>query len=150
MNTSRLAVVIFSLAAVICLVGLGEATYLTVLNLTGQTAVCGGSPDCSLVLGSKYAKIAGVPLAGFGAVAYFTAFAFATFGAFGYAKARRNFSLIVLSMFAVTIALLFIQAFVLHAFCRYCLFSAALIFFLTGIVVIVPSSAAEPFSSRRK
>jgi len=43
-------------------------------------------------------------------------------------------------MFAVTLWLLFVQAFVLHAFCRYCLFSAALVFLLTEVVVLTPSS----------
>lgn len=122
------------------LVGLAEATYLTVLYLTGETAVCGGSPDCFKVLGSDYAKIHGIPVASFGAVAYFSAFTFATFAAFGYARARTFFVLIVLAMFASTLWLLFVQAFLLHAFCRYCLFSAAIIFFLTGLVIATPAS----------
>jgi len=52
----------------------------------------------------------------------------ATFAAFGYARARRFFPLFVWAMFGVTLWLLYVQAFVLHAFCRYCLFSAALVF----------------------
>jgi uncharacterized membrane protein len=43
-------------------------------------------------------------------------------------------------MFLVTLWLLYVQAFVLHAFCRYCLFSAALVFGLSAIAVLVPSS----------
>jgi uncharacterized membrane protein len=44
-------------------------------------------------------------------------------------------------MFAVTLWLLFVQAFMLHAFCRYCLFSAALVFVLAAVVVLTPSSS---------
>jgi uncharacterized membrane protein len=38
-------------------------------------------------------------------------------------------------MFATTLWLLYVQAFLLHAFCRYCLFSAAFTFLLAGLVV---------------
>jgi len=43
-------------------------------------------------------------------------------------------------MFLMTLWLLFVQAFRLHAFCRYCLFSAALVFLLTGLVVARPAA----------
>lgn len=137
--TSRLRTIIYSIAAIISLVGLAEGTYLTVLNLTGETAICGGSAGCFEVLGSSYAKIGPIPVAALGALAYFTAFAFATFAAFGRAQARIFFAATVLSMFAMTLWLLYVQAFLLHAFCRYCLFSTAMIFFLTGMVVMTPA-----------
>jgi uncharacterized membrane protein len=38
-------------------------------------------------------------------------------------------------MFATTLWLLYVQAFVLHAFCDYCLLSAAVTFTLAGLVV---------------
>ena len=120
------------------LIGIAEATYLTVMALTGETAICGGSGSCFEVLGSKFAKIGGVPIASFGAVAYFTAFSCATFAAFGNARAQTFFSIVVGAMFAFTLWLLFVQAFLLHAFCQYCLFSAAMIFLLAGIVVAKP------------
>jgi len=140
MGISRVRTIIYTIAAAISLVGVAEATYLAVLFLTGETAVCGGSASCFEVLGSKYARIGGVPIAGFGALAYFTAFSFATFAAFGYARAPKFFALTVSAMFAFTLWLLYVQAFLLHAFCRYCLFSAAMIFLLTGVVVAVPAS----------
>ena len=143
MNASPLRLLVYIIGAVISLLGLGEATYLTVLYLTGETAVCGGSASCFEVLGSSYAKIGGMPVAGFGAVAYFCAFSFATFAAFGYARARKFFTFIVMSMFVVTLWLLYVQAFRLHAFCQYCLFSAAIIFFLAGLVVTSADRSAS-------
>jgi uncharacterized membrane protein len=140
MAGSRSRIILYTVAALVCLIGLADATYLTVQYLTGETAVCGGSADCSRVLGSAYAKIAGIPVAAFGVVGYFGAFTLATFAAFGYARARKFFALTVWAMFAVTLWLLFVQAFMLHAFCRYCLFSAALVFVLAAVVVITPSS----------
>jgi uncharacterized membrane protein len=138
---SRWEIIFYGVAAVIALVGLAEATYLTVIFLSGETAVCGNSADCFKVLGSRYAKVGGIPVAGLGALAYFTVFTLATFAAFDYSRARKFFTWTVLAMFAVTLWLLFVQAFRLHAFCRYCLFSAALVFLLTGLVVARPSTA---------
>ncbi|PYK29961.1 MAG: hypothetical protein DME57_08475 [Verrucomicrobia bacterium] len=140
MNRSRLQTIFYSVAALVALVGLAEATYLTVMFLSGETAICGGSSDCAMVLGSKYAILpfVKIPLSGLGALAYFSAFTFATFALFGYALARKFFSWTVLTMFCMTLWLLYVQAFLLHAFCKYCLFSAALIFLLTGLVVATP------------
>ena len=135
---SRARVVLYTIAAIISLAGLAVATYLTVAALTGETAVCAGSTGCFEVLGSPYAKIAGIPVAALGIWGYFVAFTFAIFAAFGYARARTFFALTVWAMFAMTLWLLYAQAFVLHAFCRYCLFSAAFIFLLAGLVVASP------------
>jgi len=135
---SRGSIVIYAVAAVISLIGLADAVYLSVQALTGETLVCGGSPDCFRVLGSSYARVGGIPVAMLGTVAYFSAFTFATFAAFGYNRAWTLFSLTVWLMFAVTLWLLVVQAFVLHAFCRFCLISAAVIFLLAGLVVARP------------
>ena len=140
MTASHIRIIFYTVAAVIALAGLADATYLTVQFLTGETVVCGGSADCFRVLGSAYARIGGIPIAAFGVLAYFSVFSFATFAAFGYARAGKFFALTVWAMFAVTLWLLFVQAFVLHAFCRYCLFSAVLIFILAAVVVLTPSS----------
>ena len=136
---SRARIVLYTIAASICLAGLADATYLTVVALTGETAACGGSTGCFEVLGSPYARIAGVPVAALGVLAYFAAFTFAIFTGFGYTRARRFFALTVWAMFAMTLWLLYVQAFMLHAFCRYCLFSAAIIFLLAGLVVASPA-----------
>ena len=143
MKRSRVQTIFYSAAALIALVGLAEATYLTAMYLSGETAVCGGSSDCFQVLGSSYARIGPIPMSGLGALAYFSAFSFATFAGFGYAVARKFFTWTVLAMFCMTLWLLYVQAFRLHAFCRYCLFSAALIFLLTGLVVARPASEKD-------
>jgi len=143
MSRSRGQTIFYSAAALISLVGLAEATYLTAIFLSGETAVCGGSADCFQVLGSSYAKIGPVPVSGLGALAYFGVFTFATFAGFGYARARQFFTWTVTAMFCMTLWLLFVQAFRLHAFCRYCLFSAALVFLLTGLVVARPVAETQ-------
>jgi uncharacterized membrane protein len=140
MTVSRFRNILYIVIAIVSLAGLADAGYLTVQALTGETTVCGGSPDCFRVLGSSYAKVAGIPVAAFGLLAYFSVFSFATFAAFGYARARLFLTLTVGAMFLATLWFLYVQAFLLHAFCRYCLFSAAIIFLLAGLVIALPPS----------
>ena len=140
MTVSRFRNILYIVIAIVSLAGLADAAYLTVQALTGETAACGGSPDCFRVLGSSYAKVAGMPMAAFGSLAYFSVFSFATFAAFGYARARLFLILTVGAMFLVTLWLLYVQAFLLHAYCRYCLFSAAITFLLAGLVIALPPS----------
>lgn len=140
---SRARVILYSVAALFCLAGLTDATYLTVLALTGETAACSGQAGCFEVLGSAYSKFAGIPVAAFGVLGYFTAFTFAVFAAFNYARARLLFTLTVCLLFTATLWLLYVQAFLLHAFCRYCLFSAAISFLLMGLVVASPAPRVQ-------
>ena len=147
--TSPSAIIVYSIAAVLALAGLGDALYLTVLHLTGQSAVCGGSPSCSQVLASKYAHIGPVPVALLGVLGYFSVFSFAIFSIFNYARAAVLMRITVWLMFAVALLLLYLQAFVIHAFCRYCLFSAAVTFFLTGLVVAIPAQSLTDWKGRR-
>jgi len=124
-----------ALAAVLALAGLADAIYLTVEHLSGRSVRCGLTSGCSEVLSSSYATFGGYPLALFGALAYFTAFALATLAAFGSIRARHLLAPLVALMFATTLWLLYLQAFVLRAFCQYCLLSAAITSLLVVIVI---------------
>jgi uncharacterized membrane protein len=137
---SRSAVIIYCIVAVIALLGLADATYLTIAHLTGDDAVCGSLAGCSIVLGSSYASIKGIPTASFGAAAYFTVFSLTVLAAFGYPWVKRLLTLIIGLMLLTSLYLLYLQAFVLHAFCPFCLFSAALTFFLAGLLLAVPAA----------
>ncbi len=144
MTASRFRTTLYAAVAIVSVAGLADATYLTVQALTGETLSCGGSPDCFRVLGSAYAKVDGIPVALIGALAYFSVFTFATFAAFGYARVRRFLALMVGVMFLATLWLLYVQAFLLHAYCRYCLFSAAITFLIAGLLIAVPPSQPQP------
>lgn len=122
-------------AMLVSLVGLADSVYLTVQHLTGQSVKCTVTNGCSAVLGSKYAMIAGIPTAAFGALAYFAAFSLATLAVFGYAQARTGLAILVVPMALMTGWLFFLQAFVLHAFCEFCLLSAAMTLTLTALVI---------------
>jgi len=126
---------LFALAAALALVGLADAIYLTVEHLTGRSVRCTVTGGCSEVLGSPYATVLGYPLALYGALAYFTAFSLATLAAFGSERAAQLLAVLVALMFATTLWLLYLQAFVLEAFCQYCLLSAAVTTLLVVILV---------------
>ncbi len=146
MTASRFRTILYAAVAIVSVAGLADATYLTMQALTGETLSCGGSPDCFRVLGSSYAKVGGIPVAMLGALAYFSVFTFATFAAFGYARAPKFLALMVGMMFLGTLWLLYVQAFLLHAYCRYCLFSAATTFLIAGLLIAVPPSQSRSAS----
>jgi len=121
-------------AAVVSLVGLGDAIYLTVQDLTGQHLRCTIITGCAEVLGSKYSHVGSIPLATLGAAAYFTFFSLAILVVFGYSIARPLLAVLVVIMFLTTLWLTYLQAFVIHHFCQYCLLSAGVTTILTLIV----------------
>lgn len=137
-GTSRARTIMFSIAAVVAVLGVAETTYLTVLHLSGANVVCLGTSKCSEVLRSVYASFGGVPLAAIGGVGYFLAFSSALLAAYNYRRAAVVFGVTIAVMFLGTLALLYIQAVVLKAFCDYCLLSAALVFLLAGIAIALP------------
>ena len=126
---------LYFIAALLSLIGLADSIYLTVEHLTGQSLRCTIISGCSEVLSSPYSHIGRVPLAALGAMAYFTVFDLSILAAFGYQFARPLLAALVVVMFLMTLWLLYLQAFVIHHFCQYCLVSAAVTLTLTAIVL---------------
>ncbi|HLE62232.1 MAG TPA: vitamin K epoxide reductase family protein [Pyrinomonadaceae bacterium] len=133
----RRRVILYTAAAIISLVGLADALYLTAEHVSGRSVRCTVISGCSEVLSSPYASLSGVPLAAVGAAAYFTVFSLAILAAFGYRFAATLLPLLVGLMFMVTLWLLYVQAFVIRQFCEFCLLSAAITVMLTAIVTLV-------------
>jgi len=127
---------IYVSAALLSLLGLADALYHTVEHLTGATVQCTILSGCSEVLSSRYAVVAGFPLAGLGAAAYFTVFSLATLAAFGYRAAGTLLTPLLSAMFIFSLWLIYLQAFVIRQFCQYCLFSAAITSVLLLLIVI--------------
>lgn len=134
-STTRRPTLIYGAAMLVSLIGLGDSIYLTIQHITGQSVRCSVTTGCSAVLSSHYSSIAGVPTAAFGALAYFAAFSLATLAAFGYKRARTALAMLVAPMLIMTLWLLYLQAFVLRAYCEYCLLSAGMTLALAAIVV---------------
>lgn len=132
----RLPFSLSSLASVVALIGLGDAVYLTVKHLTGEQVPCSIVSGCETVLTSSYAAIAGIPLAGFGAAAYFAAFCLAILTLFGNRKIWFLFGVLTILMSLFTLWLLYLQAFVIGAFCQFCLLSAFITFSLLATAIL--------------
>lgn len=120
----------------VSLVGLMDSIYLTVQHLTGKSVKCTVTDGCSKVLSSSYATFAGMPTASFGAMAYFAAFSLATLAAFGSKQARIWLAILIVPMILTTCWLFYLQAFVLHAFCEFCLLSATMTSLLTLLALL--------------
>lgn len=135
---------LFATAALLSLVGLADSVYLTVEKLTGAVVPCTLTGSCEEVLNSSYAMIAGIPLAALGAIAYFTVFSLSILAVFGNEKARALLLYVVALMLGFSIWLFIVQAFLLHAFCQFCLLSALVTLLLSVLV------ALDRFYFRRK
>ncbi len=118
------------LIPILSVLGLGVAFYLTYVETRNVAAVCGPVGDCNAVQSSPFAKLFGVlPVGLLGAVGYIGIIA-------AWFVARRNgaYSRIAallmfgMALFGVlfTIYLTYLELFVIHAVCIWCLSSAVL------------------------
>ena len=133
---ARRAAILYGVIAFVSLIGLADSIYLTVEHLSGRSVRCTITSGCSEVLSSPYATVRGFPLAGIGAVAYFLVFSLATLAAFGYGMVGKLLTFIVAAMFLTTLWLLYLQAFVIHHFCQFCLLSALVTTTLTVLIIL--------------
>jgi len=127
-------VLLHTATALVSIIGLADAIYLTVEHVSGRSVRCTLTSGCSEVLSSPYASIGGIPLAAVGALAYFTVFSLGILAAFGYRFAGKLLPWLVAAMFLTTLWLLYLQAFVIRHFCQYCLLSALVTGTLTVLV----------------
>jgi len=123
------------LAALVALIGLGDAIYLTIHHYPGEKVPCSVTGGCEAVLHSSYAEIGGIPLAVFGAAAYFIAFSLAILAAFGNRLMWKLFGFQVTIMAIFSVYLLYVQKYEIREFCQYCLLSAAVCVTLSAIAL---------------
>ncbi len=119
--------------------GFLDATYLAAQHYLGTIPNCSIFSGCEEVLTSPYATIAGVPLALLGAIYYLAVFL--TTVLYLDTKDHRYLKLAALFTtvgFLVSLALLYLQFFVIGSLCLYCLVSAgaSLILFALGVIVL--------------
>jgi uncharacterized membrane protein len=123
-------------AAFISLIGLGDSIYLTVHHYTAEPVPCSIVAGCETVLTSSYATLAGIPLGIFGIAGYLLVFLLSLLTAFGKTKAWLLFGFQVILMALFTSWLLYLQGFVIGAFCQFCLLSAVTTFTLLIIALV--------------
>src|SRR5262249_53962453 len=119
------------LIAILAFVGMIDALFLSLKRNAGPIP-CHITHGCTDVLTSKYSAVAGIPLSWFGLAFYFVIFSVVVLRLFEdpeYPIGRLSAIVFYLAGTALIISafLVGIQAFILKAFCEYCLFSAGLV-----------------------
>ena len=132
------------IAVLVALVGLIDAIYLTIHHYTAEPVPCAITGGCEMVLTSPYAEVAGIPLAAFGAAAYFTAFALAFLTVYGSSTTWKLFGALTVLMAAFSGYLIYVQAVYIHAFCQFCLLSAGTSFTLFVLFLVSLATRPEP------
>jgi uncharacterized membrane protein len=126
----------FYLLVSLASVGFLDATYLTAEHYFGTGGLqCGLLSGCDVVTTSIYSQIAGIPIALLGAVFYlFIILLLVAAREMGAPVLIRLAFLVVALAFIFTGWLIFLQAFVIGAFCTYCLLSATITIILFGLL----------------
>jgi uncharacterized membrane protein len=117
--------------AALALAGLADALYLTWYHYDPAVRACVGMGSCETVNGSRFATLAGVPVALIGVIGYFLIGVCLAACRWGPPVGRRAAGYVAYAFAAAGTAfslyLTAIEAFVLHAYCTWCLFSAGVI-----------------------
>jgi uncharacterized membrane protein len=133
--------------AVISLIGIGVAGYLTYTHYAGLNVVCLSSGGCETVQKSVYSKLAGVPVAVLGLAGYIgILFSLAIRNELGRIAAFG----IALIGFLFSMYLTYREIFTIKAICQWCVSSAVLMTILTILTAIrVLRYESEPVAPRR-
>lgn len=118
---AKVAVVFLAIA----LLGFADASYLTIEHYRNSIPPC-TTAGCETVLTSDFAVVSGLPVALLGAIYYLVI----AVGAFAFLESKNHEILrvtLLLTVLGLLASLWFVmlQAFVIHAWCQYCLLSAA-------------------------
>jgi len=139
----------------VSMIGIADSGYVTYEEFSGKIPVCGGGFDCGTVLQSKWAKIGPIPVSAFGMLFYATIFTLGILEYLAVPFPNKIFKkkfpqihtflknlpkigfyfdeitwqkksfLLSIAGMLFTIYLVSIMAFVLNAWCLFCLISAA-------------------------
>jgi uncharacterized membrane protein len=102
---------------IVTLAGIGVASYLTYVHYEPAALICSTGGGCETVQ-SKYAVVAGVPIAIFGLVAWVASFLLVLWAS---ELARMLLVALALIMGAFAIYLVVLQLFVIDAVCTWCM-----------------------------
>jgi uncharacterized membrane protein len=140
---------------VVALLGFADATYLTVEHYRGAIPPCSITSGCEQVLNSPYSSVLGFPVSLGGSIYYFAIMV----GSLIYLESKHlsanvqshHFAILKWTLLATTLGLLaslwfiYVQAFILHSYCQYCLGSAltSTILFVTAMEMLAKNERAS-------
>lgn len=127
-------------------VGFLDATYLSVKHFVGSTPTCSVFNGCEDVLASSYSVVGPVPVALVGSIYYALIFVFTV----AYIDLRRSDVIVATACFTAagfiaTLWLVYLQVFIIHVLCLYCMLSAvaATLLFVAGMRILKSVKAQE-------
>jgi uncharacterized membrane protein len=120
-------------ALAIVVVGVGVAAYLTYIHYAGLRPFCaGGNGGCERVQSSSYARLAGIPVSLLGLAGYVAiAVALSAAGE----RAQLAAAALAVTGFGFSAYLTYLELFVIHAICQWCVASAVLLTMLAVLTV---------------
>ncbi len=125
--------------ALLALIGLLISLYLTLHRLGIIGALQCGTGACETVQSSAYAVFLGVPVAVYGVAGYIALFIVSIVGLQPAWLERREPTLLLAGMaglgFAFTLYLTYVELFVIHAICRWCVGSAVVITVIAAVAL---------------
>ena len=120
-------------------IGLADSVYLTYIKLAHKEAACAGIGDCDAVNSSRYAEVAGIPIALLGAIAYLMILFFLIFDRQENVLGENSILFVLgLSFIGVLYSayLTYLELFVLHAVCPFCVLSAIVLVLLFALTLV--------------
>lgn len=123
---------------VIAFLGFVDATYLTIHHYIDVPFPCTILNGCEVVTTSVYSTLGPIPIALLGALYYMSIFFLVLF----YRETHEKKFLytaasLVGTAFAVSVWLVYLQGFVLHSWCQYCLVSAVFTTILAVVALVL-------------
>ncbi|HEY7198525.1 MAG TPA: vitamin K epoxide reductase family protein [Gaiellaceae bacterium] len=119
--------------ALVALAGIAVAGYLTYVHYQPDALICTSSGGCETVQESSYANLAGIPVALLGLLAYLAVLALVAWDSEG---ARTGVAAIALGAAGFAVYLVTLQAFVIEAWCIWCLVNDLVLVPLLAILAV--------------
>lgn len=121
--------------------GLLVSIYMTIYKLTDNNAMCLGSGDCATVNDSIYSEIFGIPVALVGVGGYLAILSVLLLERYGNNRFfQQNGLTAVFALgvggFGFTLYLVYVEAFLIHAWCPFCVVSQITMTILFTLTII--------------
>ena len=129
------------------LAGLADSILLTIEHYTALTLPCTFAKGCETVLTSRFATVGPLPTAALGIV-FYGLILFAAIYAFTHKMTLPRLPLLIWSSLGLisSLGLTYVQAFIIRAWCQYCLLSglsSLLIFVVAAIAYILTNKSSR-------
>ena len=135
----KIANALYWSTVIITILGAADALYLLIYKLTGNPHMCLGNGGCHNVNFSPYSEINGIPVSVFGLCAYLAILCILVLEArVKIAKEYGPLAIFGISLggVAFTAYLTYLEIYVIHALCPFCVASAIIITFIFILAII--------------